>query len=98
MAEWKAVLDQWFSRTRLGRAAVFPKVDSRSLTASIRRNNTLPAFSFWKQALENFRRINFLREAITREGTQGQGSTIWHDLFHKHGLPLPATPCLPIKR
>ena len=47
-AEWKSVLDQWFSRTPLGRAAVFSKVDSRSLTASIRGNNTLPAF--WKHA------------------------------------------------
>eukprot|EP00967_Tisochrysis_lutea_P142297 scaffold262645_cov41-Tisochrysis_lutea.AAC.1 len=79
MAEWKTVLDQWFSRTPLGRAAVFSKVDARSLTASIRGNNTLPAF--WKQALENFRKINILKESNTREGTRG--SPIWHNLFHK---------------
>ena len=41
-ADWKTVLDQWFSRTPLGRAAVFSKVDAKSLSASICGNNTLP--------------------------------------------------------
>ena len=59
-SEFKYVLDAWFARTGLGRAAVFSTVPIESLTKSTTyRQPALPPF--WKRALCDFRELKIVR-------------------------------------
>ena len=52
-AHWKQVLDAWFCRSNLGRAAVLSTIPTSKLTDGITGSSKLPPF--WKQALNNIR-------------------------------------------
>ena len=47
-AQWKQVLDAWFCRTNMGRAAVLSTIPANKLTDGITGTSKLPGF--WKQA------------------------------------------------
>eukprot|EP00962_Isochrysis_galbana_P013114 scaffold3751_cov117-Isochrysis_galbana.AAC.1 len=50
VSTWKLILDCWFARTSLGRAAILTSIPAKILTKSMRGNIALP--QFWSQALE----------------------------------------------
>jgi hypothetical protein len=52
---WEKILDCWFARTSLGRAAVLSFIPTKSFTQSMRGNIALPIF--WRQALAALREL-----------------------------------------
>jgi hypothetical protein len=88
---WKKVLDQWFSRTYLGRGAIFCSLRPQDLTAHLRDANgindlesSLP--KFWVQALCDLRLHKLTPIGTTREGVCGQ--PLWYNPQFK---PPPST-------
>jgi hypothetical protein len=52
---WKKILDCWFARTSLGRAAVLSSIPMKNFIQSMRVNIALP--TFWRQALFALREL-----------------------------------------
>eukprot|EP00967_Tisochrysis_lutea_P060131 scaffold76827_cov32-Tisochrysis_lutea.AAC.1 len=69
-AQWKQVLDAWFCRTNMGRAAVLSTIPTSKLTDGITGAGKLPAF--WKQALKNIRELELTPLKTSREGLLSQ--------------------------
>jgi hypothetical protein len=86
-SEFKYVLDAWFARTGLGRAAVFSTVPIESLTKSTTyRQPALPPF--WKRALCDFRELKIVR----------LHPRIFETAEEALALPLWDNPLFPIKQ
>jgi hypothetical protein len=74
---WQKILDQWFSRTYLGRGAILSSLRSRDLTAHLLDadgiNDLKSSFPlFWAQALCELRHHKLNPINTTREGACGQ--------------------------
>jgi hypothetical protein len=69
-SSWKTILDCWFARTSLGRAAILSNINPKSLTQSMRVNIALPPF--WRQALEALRELSLTQTQLTHEGALSQ--------------------------
>jgi hypothetical protein len=87
----KKVLDQWFSRTYLGRGAIFSSLQSQDLTAHLRDENGIDdlessLLKFWVQALHELRLHELTPIGTTREGACGQ--PLW---YNPHFEPPPST-------
>jgi exonuclease III len=83
---WKLILDCWFSRTSLGRAAILSTIPVKTLSQSLRGNIALPLF--WRQALTALRELTLSRTQLSLEGASSQ--PIW-DNPH---IPPPQIPPL----
>ena len=78
-AQWKQVLDAWFCRTSLGRAAVLAEVPAHKLIDGIKGRSRIPVF--WKQALANARALQLTRLKLSRDGALSQ--PIWCNPNHR---------------
>src|SRR6056297_2924645 len=83
-SSWKKILDCWFARTSLGRAAILSSIKAKDLTRSMRGNIALP--SFWRQALDALKELTLTRTQLSRDGVLSQ--PIW-DNRHLDPPPIP---------
>jgi hypothetical protein len=73
---WKNILDCWFARTSLGRAAVLSSIPIKTLIQSMRGNIALP--TFWRQALAALRELPLTLTNLSKDGALSQ--PIWDNL------------------
>jgi hypothetical protein len=64
------ILDCWFARTSLGRAAVLSSIPMKTLTQSMRGNIALP--TFWRQALAALRELPLTLTNLSTGGALSQ--------------------------
>jgi hypothetical protein len=81
---WKTILDCWFARTSLGRAAILAKINPKILTQSMRGNIALP--KFWRQALDALHELPLTQIQLSQDGALSQ--PIWDN---RHFPPPPIT-------
>jgi hypothetical protein len=70
------ILDCWFARTSLGRAAVLSFIPMKALIQSMRGNIALP--TFWRQALAALRELPLTLTNLSTDGALSQ--PIWDNL------------------
>eukprot|EP00962_Isochrysis_galbana_P016560 scaffold4749_cov137-Isochrysis_galbana.AAC.8 len=75
---WKLLLDCWFARTSLGRAAILSSIPAKVLTKSMRGNIALPLF--WSQALEALHELALTQTSLSKDGMLSQ--PIWDNRHH----------------
>jgi hypothetical protein len=73
---WKKILDCWFARTSLGRAAVLSSIPINTLIQSMRGNIALP--TFWRQTLAALREVPLTLTNLSTDGALSQ--PIWDNL------------------
>eukprot|EP00962_Isochrysis_galbana_P006068 scaffold1640_cov111-Isochrysis_galbana.AAC.29 len=73
VSTWKLILDCWFARTSLGRAAILTSIPAKVLTKSMRGNIALP--QFWSQALDALHELKLTQTSLSRDGMLSQ--PIW---------------------
>eukprot|EP00962_Isochrysis_galbana_P002587 scaffold702_cov119-Isochrysis_galbana.AAC.7 len=66
VSTWKLILDCWFARTSLGRAAILTSLPAKILTKSMRGNIALP--QFWSQALAALHELELTQSNLPIEG------------------------------
>eukprot|EP00962_Isochrysis_galbana_P050245 scaffold21698_cov122-Isochrysis_galbana.AAC.1 len=85
VSTWKLILDCWFARSSLGRAAILSSIQAKVLTKSMRGNIALPPF--WSQALGALHELPLTQTSLSRDGALSQ--PIWDN---RHFTPLPRSP------
>jgi hypothetical protein len=78
------ILDGWFARTSLGRAAVLSSIPIKTLIQSMRGNIALP--TFWRQSLVALRELPLTLTNLSTDGALSQ--PIWDNLH----FPLRESP------
>jgi hypothetical protein len=73
---WKKILDCWFARTSLKRAAVLSSIPIKTLIQSLKGNIALP--TFWRQALAALRELPLTLTNLSTDGALSQ--PIWDTL------------------
>eukprot|EP00962_Isochrysis_galbana_P008715 scaffold2424_cov122-Isochrysis_galbana.AAC.1 len=73
VSTWKFILDCWFARSSLGRAAILSSIQAKVLTKSMRGNIALPPF--WSQALNALHELPLVQTSLSRDGALSQ--PIW---------------------
>jgi predicted DNA-binding WGR domain protein len=75
---WGKILDCWFARTTLGRAAVLSSIPTKQLIPSMRGNLALP--TFWRQALAALRELPLTLTGLSPDGALSQPIPTWDNL------------------